>query len=101
MSRINAAYIAAVTKFPRKHPHPDFPNTLDSGKRLHAGKTCHNCGSPMYFQTVSIEYCPSCGMFCDYWGLGANDVYNAMSDRRAAQEAREAELAAAKYEDEQ
>ncbi len=39
---------------------------------------CWNCGSPQYSNSLpQIEECLSCGIFCDYWGTGANDKYKA------------------------
>lgn len=44
---------------------------------------CPNCESTRFVETVSMEHCPDCGLRCDYWGGGANDVYKAMLDRQA------------------
>jgi len=45
---------------------------------------CPNCGSSEYTCTISLEYCPECGLRCDYHnGDGANDVYEMMMDRQA------------------
>ena len=35
--------------------------------------TCSECGSHE-FAWVSIEYCPSCGYFADYWDHGNTEV---------------------------
>lgn len=55
-----------------------FPRTkngwADSGKAI-GDQVCFNCGSKAYQQTISSEYCPDCGLSCDYWGDGANSVY--------------------------
>ena len=53
---------------------------VDTGKRLNNRK-CPNCKSTKFKETLSREYCPDCGLECDYWGSGANDVYNAYSQR--------------------
>jgi len=42
---------------------------------------CPNCGSSKYIETISLEECESCGLRCDYWGPGANTVYEDMMDR--------------------
>lgn len=55
----------------------------DSGKPVnHGQKKCPNCGSSNFVETLSREICYSCGLECDYWGGGANKVYDAMSARR-------------------
>lgn len=63
--------------------------TVDDGSRLHndARQVCPNCGSENYFQTISTENCSDCGLQCDYWGGGANDVYKEMMDRDARRKA--------------
>lgn len=69
-----------------------FPRTkngyTDTGEQMAhtAGQTCPNCGGPNYTQTVSTEHCPDCGLHCDYWGDGTNDVYKGMTARRNAAE---------------
>jgi uncharacterized Zn finger protein (UPF0148 family) len=72
---------------------PDvYPRTrngwTDTGRSLPetAEQKCPNCGSSRYYQTVSTEYCPDCGLFCDYWGDGTNEVYREMKRRRELQE---------------
>lgn len=63
---------------------------IDSGKRIgNPSDRCSNCGSSEYYQTASIEHCPECGLLCDYWGEGANDVYRAMMDRKRVVEEEE------------
>jgi hypothetical protein len=70
----------------------DYPRSkngyVDSGKPVACsiGRKCPNCGSSQYRSTVSLESCPACGLRCDYWGGGSNDVYNDMMDRRAAED---------------
>lgn len=59
---------------------------VDDGRRVGGQAPCPNCGSARYFQTVSLEHCPACGLRCDYWGEGANDVYERMLERDAARE---------------
>jgi hypothetical protein len=64
---------------------------LDNGEQLKStwGPRCPNCGSPKYVQTLSREYCESCGLECNYWGKGPNDVYKAMLDGRQSTEVSE------------
>jgi len=66
--------------FPRKHPW--HRSNIDSGKKLN-NRSCPNCGSKKFIETVSIEYCPDCKLECDYWEKGPNKVYNNMMDREA------------------
>jgi hypothetical protein len=42
-----------------------------------------------YRETVSLEICEACGLRCDYWGGGANEVYEAMMQRNHLREQRE------------
>ena len=66
--------------FPRsQNGHTDDGRVLTSGAPV-----CPNCSSNDYFETISTEQCPDCGLFCDYWGDGANAVYDAMVERRRA-----------------
>lgn len=80
----------------------DYPRTrnghVDTGQpllgRTHGDTKCPNCGSNKYRETVSLEHCSACGLRCDYWGKGANKVYDDMMERdyarqRAEREARE------------
>lgn len=54
----------------------------DDGSRLKGSSSCcPNCGRDTYIETLSREYCTSCGLECDYWG-GANKVYEEMCNRR-------------------
>jgi ribosomal protein L37AE/L43A len=80
---------------------PRFKNGYrDDGKVLsRPGKACPNCGSVTgYRETVSLELCTACGLRCDYWGGGANAVYEAMLDRRGAAEEEAAAKAAGTFE---
>ena len=43
---------------------------------------CWNCSSPEYYNTVSTEHCPSCGIRFEYHGSGANEKYQAALDAR-------------------
>lgn len=55
----------------------------DDGSRLKGSSSCcPNCGRDTYIETLSREYCTSCGLECDYWGGGANKVYEEMCNRR-------------------
>ena len=58
---------------------------IDNGKKLH-NNPCPNCGSENFKETVSREYCPDCGLECDYWGNGSNAVYDAYCERKWAEE---------------
>lgn len=73
--------------------YPRYNNGyVDDGKLVnnHNGiQKCPNCNSTNYRETVSLEECTSCGLRCDYWGAGANDVYyNMMARNHAAEEER-------------
>jgi uncharacterized protein (DUF983 family) len=58
---------------------------IDNGTPIKGARhTCPNCGSYDYIETVSREECFSCGLLCDYWGNGTNDVYNNYCDRMNA-----------------
>ncbi len=73
----------ANTNFPRyRNSHCDTGEQLETS----IGVKCPNCGSPRYKTTISTEDCPDCGLHCDYWGSGANPVYEAMMERTAAVE---------------
>ena len=62
----------------------------DDGSQLSCGsKECPNCGSKNFVESVSREKCYDCGIECNYWGKGANEIYENMLRRRA--EAQEAE----------
>lgn len=74
--------------YPRyKNGHKDDGRPVAS-----SSKRCPNCGSTSYRETISKEECTACGLKCDYWGSGANEVYEDMMDRRYAREEREREL---------
>ena len=66
---------------------------VDNGKKLNDRK-CPNCGSHNFRETLSREYCPDCKLECNYWGGGANEVYEDMMKRNwaAEEERREAEV---------
>ena len=49
-------------------------------------KKCPNCGSDKYKETITKEICVACGLVCDYWGLGPNQVYKDMMDRMYLEE---------------
>jgi hypothetical protein len=62
---------------------------VDNGTPISgARKTCPNCRSSNYIETLSMEKCNSCGLQCDYWGGGINDVYNSYMDNQYAEERR-------------
>ena len=44
---------------------------------------CPNCGSRNFKETISREFCPDCGIECDYHGGGANAAYNEMCSRQS------------------
>lgn len=55
----------------------------DDGSPLaHGQKQCPNCGSTNFTESLSREKCYACGLECDYWGSGANEVYETMMARR-------------------
>lgn len=60
---------------------------VDVGKRIGPKERCPNCRSDRYYQTVSREHCPACGLECDYWGGGSNEVYDRMMRNQQAEEA--------------
>lgn len=45
-------------------------------------RPCPNCKSTKYRETISYEYCPDCGLECDYWGKGANSVYRGLIEKQ-------------------
>jgi hypothetical protein len=62
-------------EFPRSKA--GFEAIVDYGNAIET-ELCWNpdCKNPtQYKQTVSTECCTSCGLECDYWGAGANNVY--------------------------
>ncbi len=67
---------------------------------VHASKRCPGCGRDGYRETISREWCPHCGIECDYWGGGANEAMNEAMERRAAAEAAEDEERAAREREE-
>ena len=65
---------------------------VDDGKLIGGSKSvCPNCRSNNYTETLSREYCRDCGLECNYWGNGANPVYQTMMVRKAQQHERERE----------
>ena len=59
----------------------------DNGKPLNPKNTkCPNCKGNNYVETLSLEYCPDCKMECNYWGGGSNAVYDAMCERKWAED---------------
>lgn len=78
--------------------YPRYSNNgyHDDGHRVNVPRSgvqhCPNCGSTSYRETVSLESCDDCGLRFDYWGDGANDVYDRfLKDKYAAERAREEE----------
>lgn len=63
---------------------------VDTGKKLNNRK-CPKCKSARFKETLSREYCPDCGLECDYWGGGANAVYEQMMKEKWAREEAERE----------
>ena len=72
---------------------------VDTGAQMNARK-CPNCGSSKYRETLSREECTACGLKCDYWGDGANEVYERMMERNWAEDEAEKERADQKWRDE-
>jgi len=58
-------------------------------KQVNIGGRCPNCNSERFVETIAREFCPDCGLQCDYHGDGANEVYRRMMESRAAAEQRE------------
>lgn len=60
----------------------------DDGSKLRGSenKRCPNCKSDRYVNSLSREHCPACGLECDYWGGGANNVYETMMAINAREE---------------
>ena len=68
-------------KFPRKNHN----GLVDDGKELQGeDAVCPNCSSSSYYETVSIEECRYCGLFCDYWGDGGNKIYDYMIKEKSS-----------------
>lgn len=71
--------------------YPRYRNGyVDDGSLIKASNRldrCPNCGSSNYRETVSKEECKSCGLVCDYWGKGTNDVYRSYLARYYAETA--------------
>jgi hypothetical protein len=59
-----------MIKFPREQN-----GHIDDGSLINKDK-CPNCQSANFRSTISVEYCPNCKLQCDYWGAGANKIYN-------------------------
>ena len=71
-----------MSLFPQiRNGHADDGTPIKS-----SATTCPNCKSDQYFQTISTEQCPSCGLFYNYWGDGPNDVYRKMMERTEQEE---------------
>lgn len=63
---------------------------VDDGTPLKcSAKACPNCGSSKYKSTVSKEECTACGLLCDYWGSGSNEVYDDYLARKHAADEKE------------
>ncbi|UTC28155.1 hypothetical protein GURKE_01240 [Brevundimonas phage vB_BpoS-Gurke] len=77
--------------------YPRYKNGhVDTGAPIQASNRrtrCPKCNSTDYVETISREKCRSCGLECDYWGAGANDVYQAHLEAQWEQEEREREEA--------
>lgn len=76
---------------------------VDTGAPITASNRrtkCPNCGSSSYLESVSREECKSCGLVCDYWGGGTNDVYKRYEDRLHLQHEAEREEADRKWREE-
>lgn len=70
-----------------KNPTNSRNGHYDDGSQLKCGQTkCPNCGSKNFVESVSLEKCYDCGLECNYWGGGANEVYEAMCRRHAAEQ---------------
>lgn len=69
---------------------------IDDGKKI-TDRKCPNCKSSNFLETVSREYCPDCGLECDYWGNGSNAVYDEYCKRFWAEEEERREAEFRKY----
>lgn len=73
--------VDGMPRFPRKQN-----GCTDTGSVLEnsGNQRCPNCHGPRYFQTVSVECCPDCGILHDYWGKGSNAAYERMYQAQCA-----------------
>jgi ribosomal protein L37AE/L43A len=70
--------------YPRHRNHHTDDGSLIRASNRRA--RCPNCGSDRYRETVSMESCDACGLRMDYWGGGANSVYEKHEARAHARE---------------
>lgn len=67
---------------------PTFPRQREGFACVDHGEAtveqCPNCQSRNFRSSVSIEWCPDCGIQCDYWGEGANEAYREFERRKRA-----------------
>jgi hypothetical protein len=78
-----------------RNGHVDNGSLITSSNRL---SRCPNCDSDRYRETLSSERCDSCGLQFDYWGAGANHVYERYERARNARpEAEREERERAQY----
>ena len=63
-------------------------------------RKCPNCGSSSYVTRISMEYCPSCGIKCDYWGGGVNEAWQKYEARERERQQREREEEDRKWQEE-
>ena len=80
-STVLSVILTNIMKFPRKHPRN---GVIDNGGAKK--EQCPNCRRSNYTSNPSIEECPDCGLVCDYWGSGANEIYRSMMQRDWQQE---------------
>jgi hypothetical protein len=70
--------------YPRSsNGHVDTGEPIKAANRL---RSCPNCGSDRYTETLSREHCAACGLEMDYWGQGGNAVYERHQAREYARE---------------
>ena len=72
-----------MTEYRTKNGYVDDGSLIKASNRT---DNCPNCGSSNYRETISKEECKSCGLVCDYWGKGANQVYWNMLNQQALRE---------------
>ena len=66
---------------------------------MHNQRQSPNCNSPRFVDTPAVEWCPDCGLRCDYHGDGANEVYSAYLERKWADQERAQEEESRAYMD--
>lgn len=47
---------------------------------------CPNCKSENFVEKITIEYCPDCGIECDYHNGGMNEAYKSFMEEKYEKE---------------